>query len=325
MRTTLNWPACSKDAVAAGVTVVCGAGNGQFRLSLVRWTASSRSAACSPAAAIAQEVLTASNAASAFTSTLYPNRADPGRLRPRRQMDHGDYIVLPVQKGSTYDVTLPGLDGTTNQDGWAFFSGTSSAPPRWPAFVPWCCRRIGAQAGRHQEHPVQDGAGRSERKLAPVDGRLGGRRRRAPTADLATGFGLVDAEAAWKEAKGARVELTDVRDWSGRVRAAAPPPQLDHRHRVVARPVVARDRVEVGRPGDIARRRVAVLQLDQRERRCRRRAPRRGSTAPRSAISPAVKVGTMSGASSAARSLVSTGGLTSKRVGRPRFQPNSAR
>ncbi len=41
--------------------------------------------------------------------------------------------------------------------------------------------------------------------------------------------------------------------------------QLDHRHRVVARPVVARDRVEVGRAGHVARRAVAVLQLDQRE------------------------------------------------------------
>ena len=41
--------------------------------------------------------------------------------------------------------------------------------------------------------------------------------------------------------------------------------ELEHRHRVVARPVVARDGVEVARAGDVARRGVAVLQLDQRE------------------------------------------------------------
>ena len=63
--------------------------------------------------------------------------------------------------------------------------------------------------------------------------------------------------------------------------------EREHRHRVVARPVVARERVEVARAGDVARRRVAVLQLDQREQAVDGERRRRAGRAPCSTISAA--------------------------------------
>ncbi len=107
--------------------------------------------------------------------------------------------------------------------------------------------------------------------------------------------------------------------------------EFDHGHRVVARPVVARDRVEVAGAGDVARRRVAVLQFDQREpdrlAGCVELARQRGIVDARAVLRELVgrEARRMSGTSSNARSAVSTGASTGSRVGRPRCQPNSAR
>ena len=92
--------------------------------------------------------------------------------------------------------------GTTSQDGWAFFSGTSSAAPQIagvcalllqanPALTPAEIKDILCKTARS----VPNGGSHQSTGGLAGPGAAGSNRH------LATGFGLVDAEAAWKEAK----------------------------------------------------------------------------------------------------------------------------
>jgi len=75
--------------------------------------------------------MSASDYASVFTSRPFPGRRSPdvcglvGMARNR-----ADYLMLPVPPGSRIDRENAAHDGTGPRDGWAVFSGTSSAAPQ---------------------------------------------------------------------------------------------------------------------------------------------------------------------------------------------------
>jgi subtilisin family serine protease len=118
-------------AVASGITVIFSAGNGHFGFPGQHPDVISAGGVfMNP-----DESLRASDYASGFISNIYPNRRVPDvcglvGMRPR-----AIYIMLPLQPGDDIDVgnaggTHPNGDETTNNDGWAAFSGTSAAAPQ---------------------------------------------------------------------------------------------------------------------------------------------------------------------------------------------------
>src|SRR5918998_3617340 len=150
--------------------------------------------------------LEASNYASGFRSRLYPGRNVPDVCGLVGQRPYGRYIVLPVQPGGKADrtssgVAHPDLDETTEDDGWAFFSGTSAAAPQlagvcalmkqaFPALSPAQAREILMRSARDV---TQGRCG----EVWPVDGPEGaGGHEAAPGPDLATGAGLANPSRA---------------------------------------------------------------------------------------------------------------------------------
>ncbi len=138
--------------------------------------------------------LEASNYASSFLSPVYQGRAIPDVCGLVGRLPHGKYILLPIPPGCGIDRTLAIVqDGTKPIDGWAAFSGTSAAAPQLagvcalmkqvnPRLSPAQAKRILQQTARD----VINGTGHPNTDRAAA--------RAGP--DLATGYGLVDAEAA---------------------------------------------------------------------------------------------------------------------------------
>lgn len=82
-----------------------------------------------------QDQLQASNYASGYMSSRYPNRRVPDFCGLCGQIPNAMYIPMPTQPKSEMDRSLggkttAGLDGTTKSDGWCVASGTSSATPQ---------------------------------------------------------------------------------------------------------------------------------------------------------------------------------------------------
>jgi serine protease AprX len=82
--------------------------------------------------------ITASNYASGFRSTRYPDRIVPDVCGLCGEIPRGIYILMPTQPGCTMDRENGGApfsprgdgDDTTKTDGWVGASGTSSATPQ---------------------------------------------------------------------------------------------------------------------------------------------------------------------------------------------------
>jgi len=146
--------------------------------------------------------LEASNYASGFRSRLYPGRNVPDVCGLVGQRPYGRYIVMPVEPGGKADKTsagaaYPDLDETTEDDGWAVFSGTSAAAPQlagvcalmkqaFPALSPTQAREVLMRSARDV---VQGRCG----EVCPVDGPEGaGGHEATPGPDLATGAGLAN-------------------------------------------------------------------------------------------------------------------------------------
>jgi subtilisin family serine protease len=103
--------------------------------------------------------------------------------------------MLPVPAGSDHDEEFGVFDGTTKQDGWARFSGTSAAAPQVaavcalmleknPGLSPQQLKSLLKASATDVQHGEAAGVD-GDRGLAAGAGR-----------DRATGAGLVNAKAA---------------------------------------------------------------------------------------------------------------------------------
>lgn len=190
------WALEIQDALEQGIFVVFSAGNGQFSIE-----PQIAGVLAAGGVFMSQDMeLQASDYASGYQSPWVPGVTVPTvsglvGMRPRAQ-----YIMLPVQPGCEIDVVEsapappqdPDSDGTLASDGWALFSGTSAAAPQIAGVAALI---LGAKPGLTPAQ-VTDALTKSAEDVTA--GRCHPRFNR-PAAigrDLATGYGLVDAQAA---------------------------------------------------------------------------------------------------------------------------------
>lgn len=142
----------------------------------------------------------ASDYASAFTSLIYSGRSVPDVCGLVGMLPHATYISLPVSAGCEIDRENAAFDGTTPNDGWGVFSGTSAAAPQLaglcalllqadphlsPGDIKAILRRTARDVTKGHANPASDPKG------AGVPAGVG--------EDGATGAGLADALAAVKQ------------------------------------------------------------------------------------------------------------------------------
>lgn len=192
----LFWAAEIQDAIEQGVLVIFSAGNGQFSIE------PQVPGVLAAGGAFVDEStnLTASDYASGYQSPWFSNVSVPTvcglvGMRPRAQ-----YLMLPVQPGCEIDLDEskadppldPTADGTLDDDGWALFSGTSAAAPQLAGAAALV---LGAKP---ELMPRQVIEALTRTATDVVVGRCHPRFNNPATTsgDLATGAGLVNAEAA---------------------------------------------------------------------------------------------------------------------------------
>jgi hypothetical protein len=183
-------------AVAAGVVVVFAAGNGHYSFpGQMKEVISAGGVFVNKSGQ-----MTASDYASAFKSLIYSGRSVPDFCGLVGMLPHADYIMLPIPSGSELDRETSAHDGTTSSDGWGRFSGTSAAAPQLaavcalllekdPALTPGDVKSILKRTARDvstgHANPASDPKGKGVKAGPGLDG--------------ATGSGLVDAFAAFKQ------------------------------------------------------------------------------------------------------------------------------
>jgi len=190
-----------QDAVESGVVVVFSAGNGSFSIE-----PQVPGVIAAGGAYVNQGLdVVASDYASGYESPWFPDVVVPTvcglvGLRPRAQ-----YILLPVPPGSQIDDLEskpalpedPATDGTSGNDGWALFSGTSAAAPQIAGAVALV---LGAKPGLT---PAQVTEALTKTAIDVTSGRCFPRFNNPAGVgrDAATGYGLVDASAAVEYAR----------------------------------------------------------------------------------------------------------------------------
>ena len=191
------------DAVASGITVVFSAGNGHISFPGMHPDVISAGGTF-----IDENMgMQASDYASAFRSAIYPGRSVPDVTGLVGMRPHATYILLPLQPECEIDRDVSADDGTEADDGWSVISGTSAAAPQLAGVCALLKQKnsglspadIKAVLGRTA---VDVTKGQANEASNPVleDGRLRHVPVKAgPAADGATGHGLVDAFAAWKQ------------------------------------------------------------------------------------------------------------------------------
>src|SRR6266545_67930 len=183
-----------RDAIEQGILVVFSGGNGQFSIE----PQETGVLAAGGAFVDAGLTLQASNYASGYVSPWFPGVTVPTvcglvGLTPRAQ-----YLMLPIPPGCQIDVMESTAqeddtpDGTSNNDGWALFSGTSAAAPQLAGAAALV---LGAKPGLAPAQVIQ------ALTATAVDVVVGRCNRRfnqpaGPGHDTATGSGLVNASAA---------------------------------------------------------------------------------------------------------------------------------
>lgn len=196
------------DAVASGITVIFSAGNGH-----IGFPGMHPDVVSAGGAFVDESMdLQASDYASAFQSAIYPGRSVPDLAGlVGLQATAGAYIMLPLEPGCTIDqgaASNPTFkDGTKPDDGWCVISGTSAAAPQLagvcallkqkdpgltPDDIKAVLERTAVDVAKGQANaianPVKVG---NQVKHVAIKAKGG--------PDGATGHGLVDALAAWKQ------------------------------------------------------------------------------------------------------------------------------
>lgn len=190
----ITWALEILDAIEQGILVIFSAGNGSF-------TIEPQLPGVLAAGGVYMENdidLRASDYASGYESPWFRNRTVPDVCGLVGLIPRAAYIMLPVPPGSLIDVehsqpsgTAPG-DGTTANDGWGLFSGTSAAAPQLAGAAALI---LAAKPGITPAQVVK-----SMTETA-IDVRTGHCHPRFNNPahlghDNATGFGLVNATAA---------------------------------------------------------------------------------------------------------------------------------
>ena len=189
-------------AVAAGVVVVFSAGNGHFSFPGMMPDVISAGGAFVDQNGKVQ----ASDYASAFASKIYSGRNVPDFCGLVGMLPHASYIMLPIPPGCEIDKETsapsdPPGDGTKVNDGWGVFSGTSAAAPQLagvcallleknPGLKPTDIKAVLRSTARDVLVGHANPSSSDDMQTPVVAG---------PGDDGATGAGLVDAFAAWKQ------------------------------------------------------------------------------------------------------------------------------
>jgi subtilisin family serine protease len=193
-----TWALEIRDAVEQGIVVVFSAGNSSFT---VEPQVPGVLAAGGVYANAALD-LQASNYASGYDSPWFEGVSVPTVCGLVGLLPRAQYLMLPIPPGSEIDVdeSLAAAgdspDGTTSNDGWGLFSGTSAAAPQIAGAAALI---LGARAGLT---PAQVRQAFVESAVDVRTGRCHPRFNFAAGAghDLATGAGLVNAAAAVQRA-----------------------------------------------------------------------------------------------------------------------------
>ena len=183
-------------AIASGIVIVFSAGNGHYA-----FPGSMPEVVSAGGVYVdAQGKMRASDYASAFPSAIYSGRNVPDFCGLVGMLPHADYIMLPVPPGEEMDKENALHDATKPNDGWAVFSGTSAAAPQLAGVcalllqkkkslsasdLKAILRRTATDVTVGRANPASDSAGQG---IAA-----------GPGQDGATGAGLVNAFAAWKQ------------------------------------------------------------------------------------------------------------------------------
>ncbi|MBO3748421.1 S8 family serine peptidase [Streptosporangiaceae bacterium NEAU-GS5] len=142
----------------------------------------------------------ASDYASSFDSLIYPGRHVPDVCGLVGRAPSGIYIMLPVEPGDFIDTALsgpgyPSTDETAPDDGWAVISGTSAASPQ----VAGVCALLKQVQPALSPDLVKSILKASARDI--VNGKSATGDIAGEGVDGPTGYGLVDAEAAYRLAR----------------------------------------------------------------------------------------------------------------------------
>jgi subtilisin family serine protease len=188
-----TWALEIRDAVDQGIVVVFSAGNSSFTVEpQVPGVLAAGGAYVNP-----QLELSASNYASGYVGPWF-NRTVPTVCGLVGMLPRAQYLLLPVPPRSEIDVAEAQAqqddppDGTRPDDGWALFSGTSAAAPQLAGVA---ALLLGAKNDLTPQQVIEALA------LTAMDVRAGRCHPRfnhpaGPGRDLATGYGLVNAERA---------------------------------------------------------------------------------------------------------------------------------
>lgn len=183
-----------QDLVASGHIVLFAAGNGARS-----WPASMPEViAIGGVYADPDGHLEASDYASGFRSDRYPNRLVPDVSGLCGQQPSGVYIPMPCPPGSHSDQSMAGNyphgDGTSDNDGWCVMSGTSSATPQVASVIALMLARARSMGITLTPERVRQILHSSAQSVQAGHNAFGFPATGVPNA--ATGFGLVDAQAA---------------------------------------------------------------------------------------------------------------------------------
>ena len=164
------------DAVARGITVCFSAGNGHYGFP------GSMPEVISVGGVVVDESLdySATKYTSGFKSTWFPGRNVPDICGLCGMPPRADYIVLPVQAGAALE----------KEGGWGAFSGTSAASP----MVAGVCALLKEADPELKSEDIRNLLKYTARDIILGENAHGEIATAGP--DLATGYGLVDAQRA---------------------------------------------------------------------------------------------------------------------------------
>ena len=191
----MAWAIEIYDAVQEGIFVVFSAGNGSFTIEpQVPGVLSAGGTYMSQGLGLQASDYSSGYVSPWFQNVVVPDVCGLVGMRPRAQ-----YIMLPIQPGCEIDLaqsqpqfTDPNDDGTTASDGWALFSGTSAAAPQIAGVAALILEVKPGLTPQQIDEALKSSA------VDVVTGHCHPRFNNQASAgrDSATGFGLVDAEAA---------------------------------------------------------------------------------------------------------------------------------